>query len=582
MAVKQVNVPAPWPVFTDDSIETYVGLEGEPIIDGRGGQRQLRICDGVTPGCNLVGGGGGASAAVATPTIISPANNATVGRHPTFVTSGFNGITADLKPDEPLAAFWQIASDANFTNILLDVRNDSFGVNRQPINAGYFDVGQHGFQFTEGQTYYLRFAYMGKSGIASSWSPTYTYNCDNGMPDTHLATIRGDAIAGGSFVQMYPHFTLSRDGQRIAIQERVNGGVTNEAHVNVHRYENGTWVKEADLRDGAAAQRLAYIPNSNTDNVALSDDGTVMAIGYMAASHGITGQGNVTIYRRTGTTWTYEGFIVAPSPASGRNFGYNVALSADGTTLAVHAARAPDNSARGSLYIYRFNGTSWTLELNHNYPSGSGDWRGFRLNADGTHLYRCQEWGGTAGLGAIMISKKVSGSWQVDAVVVEPPPNFKAYDGFGYSVAINDDETVMAVGSVGNVYTGGYDGAVYIFKKFVDDWLLDTILPPVGIKYPHSPQMGWRVEISGDGSLVAASAPWFHTDDDNWDRQGVIYYYKDVGVAWEFIGMISNPVAPYDPSTYSMLGLEMRMSAAGDRLVVIDDSYEYGELYVLE
>jgi hypothetical protein len=84
-------------------------------------------------------------------------------------------------------------------------------------------------------------------------------------------------------------------------------------------------------------------------SVALSADGSTMAVGALfesGAARGINGDqadnslpfaGAVYVFTRSGTTWTQQAYIKASNTWSNDVFGASIALSADGSTLAVGA-----------------------------------------------------------------------------------------------------------------------------------------------------------------------------------------------------------------------------------------------------
>ncbi|MET3495676.1 hypothetical protein [Variovorax boronicumulans] len=110
---------------------------------------------------------------------------------------------------------------------------------------------------------------------------------------------------------------------------------------------------------------------------AASADGSLIAIASFldgAPSAGVNGDmtpvagittGAVMLYEKPGATWTLKTFVKAPNPDNGDVFGYGLALSADGKTLAVGAAREASNSTgiggnqadnsvpyAGAVYLY--------------------------------------------------------------------------------------------------------------------------------------------------------------------------------------------------------------------------------------
>ena len=127
-------------------------------------------------------------------------------------------------------------------------------------------------------------------------------------------------------------------------------------------------------RRGNTVAQQAYIKASNPadganfgSSVALSRDGNTLAVAAYyesSAATGINGNQNdrsipeagaVYIFTRSGTTWSQQAYIKASNTgqaavgdgfAEGDQFGYSIALSADGNTLAVGAI-GEDSAATG-------------------------------------------------------------------------------------------------------------------------------------------------------------------------------------------------------------------------------------------
>src|SRR6185369_6201112 len=84
--------------------------------------------------------------------------------------------------------------------------------------------------------------------------------------------------------------------------------------------------------------------------------------------------GAAYIYVRSGTTWTQQAYVKAANTTANVQFGYSVALSADGNTLAasafdeggasrvVNGPYTPGRNGSGAIYIFTRAGTAWTQQ----------------------------------------------------------------------------------------------------------------------------------------------------------------------------------------------------------------------------
>lgn len=104
------------------------------------------------------------------------------------------------------------------------------------------------------------------------------------------------------------------------------------------------------------------------------------------------------------------------------------------------------------------------------------------------------------------------------------PDDGAAGDLFGYSVSI--DGNYAAVGAYAADTEKGIDGgAVYVFRRSGDRWLLeDKIIPSDGISQLH---FGSSVAING--SRLVVGAPW---DDDKGAYSGSAYVYERINNTW--------------------------------------------------
>jgi hypothetical protein len=118
------------------------------------------------------------------------------------------------------------------------------------------------------------------------------------------------------------------------------------------------------IRSGATWTQQAYVKASNAGggfgtSAAFSADATTLVVSApfeSSASVGIDGNqaddsagnaGAVYVFTRTGAVWSQRSYVKASNTGTGDNFGFGVALSADGTTLAA-GALAESSAATGT------------------------------------------------------------------------------------------------------------------------------------------------------------------------------------------------------------------------------------------
>ncbi|PIE68227.1 MAG: integrin, partial [Deltaproteobacteria bacterium] len=337
----------------------------------------------------------------------------------------------------------------------------------------------------------------------------------------------------------------------------------------------------------------AYIKASNTNagdvfgwSVALSADGNTLAVGaYLEDSDatGIGGEqanndankaGAVYIFTRTGTTWSQQTYIKASNTDANDWFGYSVALSADGNTLAVGAhledsdatgidGDEANNSAdgAGAVYVFTRTGTSWSHQA---YIKASntdvGDNFGFSvaLSSEGNTLavgaYFEDSNGNEANnsksqAGAVYVFSRTGTTWSQQAYI--KAANTDAYDSFGYSVALSADGNTLAVGAYqedssatginGDKNDNGANsaGAVYIFTRTGTNWNQQAYIKASNTDADD--YFGESVTLSADGNTLAvgatgedSNATGINGDKDNnsTNDAGAVYVFNRTGIFW--------------------------------------------------
>jgi hypothetical protein len=244
--------------------------------------------------------------------------------------------------------------------------------------------------------------------------------------------------------------------------------------------------------DGAQDDYFGY-------RVAISADGNTVAVGAWWDDVVYINQGSVYVYRWSGSEWK-EMKITAHDGTTFNLFGNSVAMSADGNTLAV-AASGYDNS-KGVVYLYKWNGRSYEQ----------------------------------------MQQKLMKGS---------PVNN----DAFGISLALSYDGNVVCVGTdgentnTGSVYVFHWDGSLYkqVQRIFASD----------GAEQDY---FGTSVSMSSDGYSVAVGAPF---GDGKSSNSGSAYVYRWDGSSWSEIKIKASNGALNDE-----FGKSVALSADGNTVVI--------------
>ncbi len=216
---------------------------------------------------------------------------------------------------------------------------------------------------------------------------------------------------------------LSSDGNTLAIG--ANGEASTATGIGGDQSNNGaayTGAVYVFTRAGVVWTQQAYVKASNAggfdsfgDSVALSSDGSIMAVGATSEDSNATGvngdqtnssaasSGAAYVFTRAGSTWTQEAYIKASNTNSSDQFGNQVSLSSDGTTIAVSAIYEQSNAtgvggdqsnntlhAAGAVYVFAHSGSMWTqVAYVKATNTGADDYFGGKavaLSSDGSTL----------------------------------------------------------------------------------------------------------------------------------------------------------------------------------------------------
>jgi hypothetical protein len=193
------------------------------------------------------------------------------------------------------------------------------------------------------------------------------------------------------------------------------------------------------------------------DSAATGIGGNQIANCALPVTNCANSSGAVFIYSRNGTNWSPNPvYIKAPATLQYTFFGNSVTLSSAGDLLVVgHPVNAD-----GVVHSYVRMGNTWSFFGSIIYPyEGYSDFgRAVALSRDGTTLAVGAPWDsrGNAHIGAqtdpgvvytgsVYVFKRLVGGWSAPTIV--KAPNAGPDDGFGAALALNTDGSMMVVGA---------------------------------------------------------------------------------------------------------------------------------------
>ena len=292
---------------------------------------------------------------------------------------------------------------------------------------------------------------------------------------------------------------MSADGDRVAIgAENAGPNEKNQSgSVSVYQWDGSAWTPLGSEIPGTNAfDKFGF-------SVALSADGSRLAVGAPTNSDGGSGSGHVRVFEWNAATslWELLGSAIPGSAAGDRSA--RVSLSADGNRVAIGAAYhddAGDNA--GQVRVFRWDGTAWALMGSELEGDAEGDKLGHSvaLSADGTRLAAGAEQF-TTGPGYVRTFQWDGSSWQpLGSDVIGNNLN----DLMGHSVALNFDGTRLVVGARSADAAGTNSGLVRVLDWNGEEWALAVADVPGSAA---GEDFGFSVATNSSGTIFAAGAP---------------------------------------------------------------------------
>ena len=372
---------------------------------------------------------------------------------------------------------------------------------------------------------------VGNSG--TTWGETVTQtNTEFAIHDVTLTLTKNETF--GSAV------AISDDGKKLAVGAQFNDtGGTDRGAVYLFELGGGDSFGDdvyytAKIADGNGVS----LKNSDKFGaaVALSNDGSTLVVGAPNDDTNGTNFGAVYVLSVGGVAWgdTVAQLGKLASNTAG-NFGDAVAVSGDGTKLAVGV---PKNNAGGTrrgavrLYTIENSGNAYSFKPQATYTHGSvletttlylknSEQFGYSvaLSGDGSKLaVGAIGYDGYRGRVYLFRLKQKDTSWGITPKKVgeirhgDAGISLSRTDYFGGAVALSKDGNKLAVGAHGDDTGGRSYGAVYIFSVGGSAWGNTItknykIVHDSGVSLAPSGQFGWALALSGDGKNLVVGAP---------------------------------------------------------------------------
>lgn len=316
-------------------------------------------------------------------------------------------------------------------------------------------------------------------------------------------------------------------------------------------------LKELPFYDWMNPQSAFVVPGYQQSNnsfgfdVALSSDGSTMIVGAPGNNTNGNYAGEAYIYTRSGNTWILEENLVPQVRDANDHFGESVAISADGNIALVGAPNAgPSNNGHGNVFL-RTNGV-WAWKVLTSGGAGFQLGSGCAISNDGVKVVF-----GGVGTGFY------SFNYNLDAYL--QGTGLKTHSGgavFGSILAMSGDGTVVVAG-MPNVDTGGggssHQGQIVICGG--SNFNTMTIGRPPNQN--HQDFFGWSVDINYDATRIVAGA-WKGHEGASGDSGAVSIFDKNGPTIndWDFT-LFLETVVHGEPNSNARYGSGVSISDDG-------------------
>jgi len=426
------------------------------------------------------------------------------------------------------------------------------------------------------------------------------------------------------YTQVGDNLTATAYDHGIFLPKRVNARYL----LNACNSAGCTGSSEIFMSASLMAAAIGHIKTSNTGafghSLALSSDGNTLGVGATGENssatgingnqtdNGARGSGAVYVYTRSGSVWAQQAYVKASNTGAGDQFGYSLALSDDGNTLAVGAINEGSNATgingnqannraerSGAAYVYTRSDGVWAqqayvkasnTEAGDNFGNSlalSGDGNNLAVGADNEDSNATGINGGQADnravdSGAVYVYTRSGGVWTQQAYV--KASNTQAKDSFGQlSLALSDDGNTLAVGATGEdssaigingSQTGNSaeaSGAIYVYIRSGGVWAQQAYVKASNAQ--EQDIFGHSLALSGDGNTLAVGAVGESSGASGINgsqannrafSSGAVYVYTRSGGVWAW----QTYVKASNTQAIDLFGWSLALSGDGNTLAV--------------
>lgn len=311
----------------------------------------------------------------------------------------------------------------------------------------------------------------------SNAGAVYLYVRDAEGTWTNQAYLKAPTPTGDAFFGLA--VSLSASGDRLAVGAPLGGASV----VHIFARDAGSWQHTAAVRanggDPGDAFGASLALNASGQVLVVGapyEDSAATAIDGDAANNDAENAGAAYVFSLVDNDWQQEAYLKADNADAGDQFGWPLDVSGDGAAVAV-GTNEEDSAATG-------------------------------INGDGTDNSADEA-------GAAYVFVRSGGGWMQDAYI--KAGNTGAGDEFGAAVALNQDGSLLAVGSESESSAGTglagdpsddsafQSGAAYVYRRASGGWVQQAYVKASNTDDDED-DFGTNLGLSADGNVLAVAA----------------------------------------------------------------------------
>lgn len=313
--------------------------------------------------------------------------------------------------------------------------------------------------------------------------------------------IGSDIVGEDAFNYMGRNVAINDDGNIVAISEYIDTGeFYYSGRVRVFIFEGGDWIQYgSDINESG----------SDGDNfgasLALNSNGNIIAIGATHYDSHIENSGHVQIFENISGEWTQIGSDIEGLITNDR-FGWSTSLSNSGDIVAISAKFNDENGVdSGKVQIFENVSGIWTQIGSDIYGQSETDQSGHSIDLNGNGNIIAigspsnDNYGNNRGY--IRVFENISGEWiQIGSDIVGEENN----DNFGLSVSLNNDGNILAGGGPSNGGGGIFSGHVRVYRNESNSWV------QIGVDINGentTDRLGTTTALNNEGNILVVGAP---------------------------------------------------------------------------